>query len=108
MFTPHSDGKPDDLDGDRHEYATQDTRQALIESEQQSNHLFCIAVDEPASDDLPHMYGAVNDTVIDNVARLPSKVRYLPPLDHLSEGPHMPDYSYMTLLPYPGIADSDI
>lgn len=35
---------------------------------------FCITVDRLARDNLPQVYGAAHDTVIDNVARLPYKV----------------------------------
>ena len=69
-----SDGKPDDFDGYRGDYGIEDTRQALIEAKQQGIHPFCITIDEEARDYLPHMYGAVNYTVIDNVAKLPLKV----------------------------------
>ncbi len=69
-----SDGKPDDFDGYRGEYGIEDTRQALIEAKQQGIHPFCITIDEAARDYLPHMYGAVNYTVIDNVAKLPLRV----------------------------------
>lgn len=69
-----SDGKPDDFDGYRGEYGIEDTRQALIEAQQQGIHPFCITIDEEARDYLPHMYGAVNYAVIDDVAKLPLKV----------------------------------
>ncbi len=69
-----SDGKPDDYDTYRGEYGVEDTRQALFEARRDGIHSFCITIDEEARDYLPHMYGAANYTVIDNVAALPVKV----------------------------------
>lgn len=69
-----SDGKPDDYDGYRGEYGIEDTRMALIEAKRDGIHPFCITIDREANDYLPHMYGAVNYTVIDEVRQLPLKV----------------------------------
>jgi nitric oxide reductase NorD protein len=70
-----SDGKPDDYsDNYRGEYGIEDTRQALVEAHRSGIHPFCITIDREARDYLPRMYGAVNYTVIDDVARLPLKV----------------------------------
>ncbi len=69
-----SDGKPDDYDGYRGEYGIEDTRRALMEAKQTGVHPFCITIDSEARSYLPHMYGAVNYTVVDDVSRLPSKV----------------------------------
>ncbi len=69
-----SDGKPDDYDGYRGEYGIEDTRQALIEAKHVGIHPFCITIDSEAHEYLPHMYGAVNYTVIDDVRRLPLRV----------------------------------
>ncbi|HET9700649.1 MAG TPA: nitric oxide reductase activation protein NorD, partial [Burkholderiales bacterium] len=70
-----SDGKPDDhYDGYRGQYGIEDTRQALIETKRLGIHPFCITIDREARDYLPHMYGAVNWTLVDDVARLPLKV----------------------------------
>ncbi len=69
-----SDGKPDDYDTYRGEYGVEDTRQSLYEAKQQGIHSFCITLDEKARDYLPHMYGAANYAVIDDVAQLPLKV----------------------------------
>jgi nitric oxide reductase NorD protein len=69
-----SDGKPDDYDGYRGEYGIEDTRQALIEAKQNGVHPFCITIDTEARDYLPHMYGAVNYTLVDDVRKLPLKV----------------------------------
>ena len=69
-----SDGKPDDFDGYRGDYGIEDTRQALIEAKRLGIHPFCITIDHEAREYLPHMYGAVNYTVIDDVRKLPLKV----------------------------------
>ena len=73
-----SDGKPDDFsDGYRGEYGIEDTRQALIEARRAGIHPFCITIDREASEYLPHMYGAVNYTVVADVARLPTRLAEL-------------------------------
>jgi nitric oxide reductase NorD protein len=69
-----SDGKPDDYDTYRGEYGVEDTRQALYEAHREGIHSYCITIDEEARDYLPHMYGAANYSVIDDVAQLPLKV----------------------------------
>ena len=69
-----SDGKPDDYDTYRGEYGIEDTRQALYEAHRDGIHSYCITIDEEARDYLPHMYGAANYSVIDDVAQLPLKV----------------------------------
>ena len=69
-----SDGKPDDYDTYRGAYGIEDTRQALIEAKRNGIHAFCITIDTEARDYLPHMYGAVNYAVIDEVRKLPLKV----------------------------------
>jgi len=47
---------------------------ALIEAKRAGIHPFCITIDREAHDYLPHMYGAVNYTVIDEVRKLPLRV----------------------------------
>jgi nitric oxide reductase NorD protein len=69
-----SDGKPDDYDGYRGEYGIEDTRMSLVEAKRAGIHPFCITIDESARDYLPHMYGAVNWTLVDDVRKLPLKV----------------------------------
>ena len=69
-----SDGKPDDYDTYRGEYGVEDTRQALYEAHRDGIHPYCITIDEEAREYLPHMYGAANYSVIDDVAQLPLKV----------------------------------
>jgi len=69
-----SDGKPDDYDTYRGAYGIEDTRMALIEARRSGIHPFCITIDTEARDYLPHMYGAANYAVIDEVRKLPLKV----------------------------------
>ncbi|MHB8255269.1 MAG: VWA domain-containing protein, partial [Acidiferrobacter sp.] len=69
-----SDGKPDDYDGYRGEYGIEDTRQALLEAKRDGIHAFCITIDTDARDYLPHMYGAANYVLIDDVRKLPLKI----------------------------------
>ncbi len=70
-----SDGKPDDYDHQyRGVYGIEDTRQALFEARLEGVHAFCITIDEQGAEYLPHMYGAANYVVIDDVAKLPLKV----------------------------------
>lgn len=70
-----SDGKPDDFgDGYRGEYGIEDTRQALFEARRAGIHPFCITIDEQARDYLPHMYGAANYILVNDVRRLPLQV----------------------------------
>ena len=47
---------------------------SLIEAKRAGIHPFCITIDETARDYLPHMYGAVNWALVDNVRKLPLKV----------------------------------
>jgi nitric oxide reductase NorD protein len=70
-----SDGKPDDYnDGYRGKYGIEDTRKALVEARRSGIHPFCITIDTQGRDYLPHMYGAANYVVIDEVGKLPLKV----------------------------------
>jgi len=69
-----SDGKPDDYDGYRGDYGIEDTRQALIEAKRNGIHPFCVTIDTEARDYLPHMYGAVNWALVEDVKKLPLKV----------------------------------
>lgn len=74
MLVTLSDGKPDDYSDYRGEYGIEDTRRALLEARRSGIHPFCITIDEQGPDYLPHMYGAVNYTVVSEVRQLPFKV----------------------------------
>jgi nitric oxide reductase NorD protein len=70
-----SDGKPEDYDGQyRGEYGIEDTRQALFECREKGIHPYCITIDKEAGDYLPHMYGAANYVLIEDITKLPIKV----------------------------------
>ena len=69
-----SDGRPEDCDGYKGKYGIEDTRHALLEMKQSGIHAFCITIDNEAQEYLPHMYGAANYAVIDQVHKLPQKV----------------------------------
>jgi nitric oxide reductase NorD protein len=69
-----SDGKPEDWDAYKGEYAIEDTRKALIEARERGLHPFCITIDKEARSYLPHMYGEANYILIDDVKKLPNKI----------------------------------
>ena len=69
-----SDGKLDDWDHYRGATGIEDTRRALIEAKRQEIHPFCITIDREAHDYIPHMYGAVNDCLEEDVRTLPRKI----------------------------------
>ncbi len=69
-----SDGKPEDYDDYKGDYAIEDTRHALIEAKAQGVHPFCITIDKQAHAYLPHMYGEVNYICIDEVNKLPNRI----------------------------------
>lgn len=74
LFIILSDGKPEDWDAYKGEYAIEDTRKSLIEAREKGIHPFCITIDKEARSYLPHMYGEANYTVIDDVRKLPDKI----------------------------------
>ena len=62
---------------------------ALVEAHRSGIHPFYITIDREAREYLPRMYGAVNYTVIDDVARLPLKVSgHLPAVDDIARFQH--------------------
>lgn len=70
-----SNGKPDDFhDQYRGTYGIEDTRMALLEAKRAGIHPYCITIDKEGPQYLPHMYGAVNYAVIDDIKRLPLKI----------------------------------
>ena len=74
LFIILSDGKPEDWDAYKGEYAIEDTRKALIEAREKGIHPFCITIDKEARSYLPHMYGEANYTLIDDVKKLPNRM----------------------------------
>ncbi len=69
-----SDGKPEDYDDYKGEYAIEDTRHALIEAKAAGIHPFCITIDKQAHDYMGHMYGEVNYIFVDEVRKLPMRL----------------------------------
>ncbi|MBI5559096.1 MAG: VWA domain-containing protein [Deltaproteobacteria bacterium] len=69
-----TDGKPEDYDDYKGEYAIEDTRHALIEAKAAGIHPFCITIDREAQDYMGHMLGEINYTFIDDVRKLPLRV----------------------------------
>jgi nitric oxide reductase NorD protein len=69
-----SDGKPDDYDAYKGEYAVEDTRQALVEARARGIHSFCITIDKAEHSYLQHMYGRGNYIFINDLSLLPVKV----------------------------------
>jgi len=69
-----SDGKPEDYDDYKGEYAIQDTRHALIEAKSAGIYPFCVTVDREASSYIARMYGEVNYAIISECAHLPEKI----------------------------------
>lgn len=69
-----SDGKPEDYDDYKGDYAIEDTRRALIEARTQGVHPFCITIDRQARDYIAHMYGEVNYIFLSDVSQLPVRL----------------------------------
>ncbi|ADW17985.1 von Willebrand factor type A [Desulfobulbus propionicus DSM 2032] len=69
-----SDGKPEDYDDYKGDYAIEDTRHALLEAKAKGIHPFCITIDRQAHEYMNHMYGEVNYIFIDKVNQLPARM----------------------------------
>lgn len=69
-----SDGKPEDYDDYKGQYAIEDTRHALLEAKTSDIHPFCITIDQQAKDYMQHMYGPANYIFIDDVRKLPVRI----------------------------------
>ncbi|MBU0944044.1 MAG: VWA domain-containing protein [Proteobacteria bacterium] len=69
-----SDGKPEDYDDYKGDYAIEDTRHALLEAKVAGIHPFCITIDHQAHDYMEHMYGPANYIFVDNVRKLPLRM----------------------------------
>ena len=69
-----SDGRPEDYDEYKGDYAVEDTRHALIEAQAAGVHPFCVTLDREARDYVAHLFGAVNYVVIDDPAKLPLRI----------------------------------
>jgi nitric oxide reductase NorD protein len=69
-----SDGKPDDYDAYKGDYAVEDTRHSLIEARNLGIHPFCITIDKAEHRYVRHMYGRSNYIFINDLSLLPLKV----------------------------------
>ena len=69
-----SDGKPEDYDDYKGQYAIEDTRKALLEARGSGVHCFCITIDKSAHDYLAYMFGRGNYIFVDEVFSLPGKM----------------------------------
>lgn len=69
-----SDGKPEDYDDYKGQYAIEDTRKALLEARGCGVHSFCITIDKAAHDYLMHMFGKGNYIFVSDVLSLPAKM----------------------------------
>ncbi len=72
-----SDGKPEDYDDYKGDYAIEDTRKALLELRGSGIHSFGITIDRQAHEYLPHLFGRGNYVYINNIERLPSRISEL-------------------------------
>ncbi|MFT5698750.1 MAG: nitric oxide reductase NorD protein [Desulforhopalus sp.] len=69
-----SDGKPEDYDDYKGQYAIEDTRKAILEARGVGVHVFCVTIDKTAHEYLGHMFGRGQFVFIDNVDALPGKL----------------------------------
>lgn len=69
-----SDGKPEDYDDYKGQYAIEDTRKALLEARGYGLYPFCITIDKSAHEYLTHMFGRGNYIFVDNIVSLPEKM----------------------------------
>jgi nitric oxide reductase NorD protein len=69
-----SDGKPEDYDNYKGQYAIEDTRKALLEARGGGVHPFCITIDKAAHEYLAHMFGRGNYIFVNDVSMLPAKM----------------------------------
>lgn len=69
-----TDGKPEDYDDYKGEYAIEDTRHALLEARTAGIHPFCITVDRKGHEYMAHMCGENQFICIDSIKRLPSRM----------------------------------
>lgn len=69
-----TDGKPEDYDDYKGEYAIEDTRHALLEAKTMGTHPFCITIDHHAHDYMDHMYGPVNYVFVNDIRKLPMRM----------------------------------
>lgn len=69
-----TDGKPEDYDDYKGDYAIEDTRKALLEARGAGLHAFGVTVDRQGRDYLPRIFGRDHYVLIDNVHHLPQRM----------------------------------
>ncbi len=69
-----TDGKPEDYDDYKGEYAIEDTRKALLEVRGSGIHAFGVTIDRQARDYLPRIFGSEHFLLIDQVQQLPLRM----------------------------------
>ncbi len=69
-----SDGKPEDYDAYKGQYAIEDTRKALAEARGRGIHPYCITIDQESHDYLEYLFGRGNYTHVQNIGQLPSRL----------------------------------
>lgn len=69
-----TDGKPEDYDDYKGEYALADTRHALIEAKNAGIHPFCITIDHAAQEYIARLFGEVHYLVINELRQLPRRL----------------------------------
>ncbi|MDJ0621975.1 MAG: VWA domain-containing protein [Desulfocapsaceae bacterium] len=69
-----TDGKPEDYDDYKGQYAIEDTRKALAEARGCGIHPYCITIDREAHDYLEHLFGRGNYTYVNNIEQLPARL----------------------------------
>lgn len=69
-----SDGKPEDYDDYKGQYAIEDTRRALAEARGRGIHPYCITIDQESHDYLEHLFGRGNYCYVKNIRQLPSRL----------------------------------
>jgi nitric oxide reductase NorD protein len=69
-----TDGKPEDYDDYKGEYAIEDTRHALLEARAAGINPFGITIDRQAHEYMDHMFGERNAIFIDDARKLPGRM----------------------------------
>ena len=69
-----SDGKPEDYDDYKSDYAIEDTRKALAEAKGEGIQTYCITIDKEAHDYLEHLFGRGNYSFVPTIELLPSRL----------------------------------
>ena len=69
-----TDGRPDDIDSYRGQYAIEDTRRSLNEAKALRLNPFVLTFDKEGMEYLPHMLGSNRYQLISDVSQLPLQI----------------------------------